>query len=97
MRLMAKREKKKAAIVAVSRERFLKAAERNGFKSVRQIVDKAKGEGLALSLSTVYAILGNENYNRRSLEKLALVVGVSLTDFVTFEAEPVAGENGATA
>lgn len=80
-------EVKIATRLIVNDARFRELAAINGFKNVDSIGERAKELGKSLSPSTIYSVLGNGNFLRDSLERLAEVTGVDLHEFVSFEPE----------
>lgn len=91
---MAEQESQPATRLVVNAAKFRELAAERGLKNVDMIIEKARQEGKQLAGSTVYSILGNGNFTRDSIERLAEVVGVPLEAFVSFETLPEGPRRG---
>jgi Fe2+ or Zn2+ uptake regulation protein len=89
---LAAQEEGGATRMVVRRERIRELMEAKGIKNVEELTAAARAKGVTLSLSTVYSVLGNQNFQRETIDKLALVLECDVLDILTSVKAPKEGE-----
>jgi hypothetical protein len=88
VRGLTEEQEKPATRLVVNADKFRALMAAKGFRNVEDIAERAREMERPIAFTTIYSVLANGNFTRKSLERLAEVVGVDIDEFVTFEPVP---------